>query len=100
MRVRFAPGDHVRVVRADLPGHIRTPYYIRGKVGVVECDYGDFLNPEELAYGRSGKPKRALYQVSFAQSDVWGDYTGGRNDTVNVEIFEHWLISVQGRNHE
>ena len=38
MNARFAPGERVCVRRSESPGHIRTPYYIRGKAGVVEVD--------------------------------------------------------------
>jgi nitrile hydratase len=34
-RGRFRPGDRVRVKEDFVPGHIRMPGYIRGKVGVV-----------------------------------------------------------------
>jgi nitrile hydratase len=88
---RFAAGDAVAVRRAHPPGHLRTPYYIRGKAGVVERLLGEFANPEELAFGRDGLPLRPLYRVRFAQREVWPDYTGTRADTVDVEIYEHWL---------
>ena len=52
MTARFAPGDLVRVRLAHPPGHIRTPYYVRGKTGVVERICGSFRNPEELAFAR------------------------------------------------
>ena len=52
---RFRPGDRVRVRAAHPPGHIRTPYYCRGHVGVVERLCGAFANPEELAYNRPGR---------------------------------------------
>jgi len=81
----------VLVRRAYPPGHIRTPWYIRGKTGVVERICGDFGNPEELAYGRDGKPKQPLYRVRFMQNEVWEDYTENPSDTVDIEIFEHWL---------
>jgi nitrile hydratase len=88
---KYAPGDRVLVRRAYPPGHIRTPWYIRGKTGVVERICGDFGNPEELAYGRDGKPKQPLYRVRFMQNEVWEDYTENPSDTVDIEIFEHWL---------
>ncbi len=91
MTPRFAPGDRVRVRRARPPGHIRTPFYIRGKTGEVERVCGAFANPEELAYGRDGLPARALYRVRFAQREVWPGYAGPAHDTVDVEIYEHWL---------
>ena len=76
---------------SESPGHIRTPSYVRGLVGVVERVCGPYANPEELAYGRGGLPARPLYRVRFRQSDVWPDYDGTAADCVEVEIFEHWL---------
>jgi nitrile hydratase len=91
MSPRFKPGDAVTVRRAYPPGHLRTPHYIRGKAGVVERICGSFANPEELAYGRNGLPALPLYRVRFAQRQVWPDYTGGTGDSVDIEIYEHWL---------
>ncbi|MCW5773143.1 MAG: nitrile hydratase subunit beta [Rhodospirillaceae bacterium] len=89
---RFRPGDAVRVAaRFPTHGHIRTPFYIRGKTGIVERICGRFSNPEELAFGKSGKPEKVLYRVRFDQVAVWPDYRGNPNDKVEVEIFEHWL---------
>jgi nitrile hydratase len=88
---RFRPGDKVSVRRATPPGHIRTPYYARGKRGIVERVCGSFANPEELAYGRDGLPVRALYRVRFAQAELWPDYAGAADDSVDIEIYEHWL---------
>jgi nitrile hydratase subunit beta len=91
MSAAFAPGDRVRVRQADPPGHIRTPHYIRGKSGVIERVLDAFPNPEERAYGRDGLPAQVLYRVRFAQPEVWPDYAGPPGDTVDIEIFEHWL---------
>ena len=91
MTVRFAPGDRVRVRRAYPPGHLRTPYYIRGQAGVVERLCGTFRNPETLAYGRDGEPKQPLYRVRFRQEQIWPDYRGSSRDTIDVELYEHWL---------
>ena len=87
----FQPGDCVRVRAAYPPGHLRTPYYIRGKSGVIERVLPAFRNPEERAYGRSGLPAKVLYRVRFRQREVWPDYAGPPEDTVDIEIFEHWL---------
>jgi nitrile hydratase len=86
---RFAPGDAVRVRRFDGPGHIRTPWYVRGATGRVERLCGAFANPEELAARRDGAPALPLYRVRFALSALWGGPDGA--DTVDVEIYEHWL---------
>jgi hypothetical protein len=87
----FAPGDRVRVADLHPPGHRRTPYYVRGKTGIVERSCQPGLNPEELGYGFSGEPKRGLYRVRFAQTDLWADYAGPPEDTVDVDLYEHWL---------
>lgn len=87
---QFSPGARVRVRLAWPPGHVRTPHYVRGKAGVVERVLGPFHNPEELAYGRAGE-LRVLYRVRFAQRDLWPDYAGEGDDSVDVELYEHWL---------
>ena len=87
---KFKPGDRVTVRLEDRPGHIRTPWYIRGKSGWIEQVYGEFLNPESLAYGRDGLPKRTLYLVAFSQGEVWERYVGSE-DKLLVDIYEHWL---------
>lgn len=88
---RFKPGDRVRVRDDDPAGHVRTPRYIRGKPGVIERYCGAFNNPEDLAYGGSGLPRQPLYRVRFLQCEVWPDYTGYREDSLDIEVFQHWL---------
>jgi len=90
----FGPGDRVRVTERVVTGHARTPRYIKGKRGVVERVCGAFRNPEELAYGRTSGPAIPLYRVRFALSDVWcvdAAPSGAAGDTVDVELYEHWL---------
>jgi nitrile hydratase len=82
------------VLKAYPPGHIRTPYYIRGCVGEIERICGVFPNPEELAQMRSGHPAQPLYRVRFQQKEVWPDYAGPSSDVLEVEIFQHWLERV------
>ncbi len=88
---RFKPGDHVRVRPEDKPGHVRTPGYVRGKAGLVESVLGEFRNPELLAYGDPGLPERPLYKISFRQKDLWEGYPGPPDDTLCMDIYEHWL---------
>ena len=94
----FAAGSRVRVVTVNPPGHRRTPFYIRGKIGVIERDCGRHLNPEELGYGWAGKPMKRLYRVRFMQGDVWSPYKGHPTDTIDVDIYEHWLTPVTSPN--
>jgi len=88
---RFKPGEEVRVMQAYPLGHVRTPFYIRGKTGIIERYCGSFPNPEELAQMRDGLPPVPLYRVKFRQRDVWPDYRGSSNDVLEIEIFQHWL---------
>ena len=91
MQARYKVGEKVRVMKAYPPGHIRTPFYIRGRTGTVERLCGAFPNPEELAQMRDGLPAQPLYRVRFAQKEVWPDYAGPEADVVEIEIYEHWL---------
>ena len=89
---RFAAGATVRV-KDDWPErrgpcHIRTPHYVRGRVGQVIRPLGAFKNPEDLAFARPA-PLRTLYHVEFQQPPIWNE--GQKGDTILVEIFEHWL---------
>ncbi len=94
MEPKFRAGDRVTVRAAYPIGHVRAPYYIRGKSGVIERYCGAYANPEELAYARPGIPKQPLYRVRFRHFEVWQDYQGAQSDTVDVEIYQHWLTSV------
>ncbi|MEK9683611.1 MAG: SH3-like domain-containing protein [Rhodospirillaceae bacterium] len=87
----FHLGDRVRVIASHPPGHRRTPYYCRGKIGQIERVCGEHRNPEELAYGFDGMPLRRLYRVRFKQSEIWDQYKGQEHDTVDIDIYEHWL---------
>lgn len=91
MSARFKPGDTVRILASNPPGHRRVPVYARGRSGVIERLCGEFANPEELAYGFDGLPKRPLYRVRIRQRDIWPDYEGGAKDSLELEIYEHWL---------
>jgi len=88
----FAPGTPVRVrddwPEARGPVHIRTPHYLRGKPGTVVRALGAYPNPEDLAFARPAA-ERALYHVAFAQDALWPD--GRADDTLLVELYEHWL---------
>jgi len=95
MSTAFQAGDIVRVRRAHPPGHVRTPFYVRGCRGVVDSIAGDFANPEELAYGRDGLPAKTLYRVRFQQTDIWPDYDGPGEDSLVIDIYEHWLLREQ-----
>ena len=91
MSPRFEPGDPIRISGEYQAGHVRTPDYIKGKPGVVYARLGEYRNPESLAHGGDGLPEKPLYKVGFQQTDLWNDYSGSPDDTLYIDIFEHWL---------
>ena len=93
---RFARGARVRIRERFPPGHVRTPWYCRGKVGEVERICGRFRNPEQLAYGNREAAPATLYRVGFPSRSLWPGYEGSRHDRVEIEIFEHWLEPAPG----
>ncbi len=88
---RFRSGDRVRVRALEASGHVRTPGYLRGRIGRVSRVHGAFRTPESLAYGGDGLPVRTLYQVCFVEAEVWPRYGGPRSDSVYADIYEQWL---------
>ncbi|MEL6318785.1 MAG: SH3-like domain-containing protein [Pseudomonadota bacterium] len=87
----FAVGDDVTVRDLKKSGHIRTPHYIRNKHGVVVQYCGAYLNPEDLARGKTSGPAVHLYRVMFDQRALWPDEAPPEGDRLVIEIYEHWL---------
>ena len=50
----FTTGEIVRIRDIGKAGHVRTPQYVRNKVGLIDSYVGLFENPEERAYGHIG----------------------------------------------
>ncbi|MBT8155201.1 nitrile hydratase subunit beta [Epibacterium ulvae] len=88
---KFADGHSVQVIKDESLGHCRTPLYVRGAVGKVVSYIGSYKNPEDLAYGGSGLPESPLYWVEFNLAELWVNYSGDPTDTLQVEVYEHWL---------
>jgi hypothetical protein len=84
-------GTRVRVLTHRIPGHCRTPVYLKGHEGVVIDVAGAYKNPEVLAYFRPGLPAKRLYRIRFQQRDLWQHYAGAGSDTLEADIYEHWL---------
>jgi nitrile hydratase len=92
---RFAVGDVVRVDDREVVGHCRTPWFLRGKTGVVVERLGVFRDPERLAYHRPGYPAQTLYAVRFQQSDLWPAYAGAVHDHLDADLYESWLSPAE-----
>lgn len=93
---RYALGQRVDVLELNKSGHIRTPHYIRHQTGTVIQFCGAFLNPEDLAIGKASGPVVECYRVEFLQCDVWKDYGGMPEDTLVIEVYEHWMRPSDG----
>lgn len=87
----YGIGQAVRVLAFTPPGHVRAPWYLRGKTGVIERDLGETGDPEALAYGQFDKPRLRLYRVRFDMGAVWGERAERPQDRLDAEIFENWL---------
>ena len=90
----MAPGTAVRVRNTwpEMigPAHVRTPHYLRGRLGVVVRHLGDFANPEDLAFARPAA-RLPLYHVAFDAAEIWPGAIGAE---LLVEVFEPWLQPI------
>lgn len=93
MSPRFADGATVKVKALFPPGHCRTPFYTRGRLGTVLYIVDHQPNPETMAYGRRGQPV-PVYRVRFAAEELWGEPASG--DAVVADLFEPWLEPLEG----
>lgn len=73
------------------PGHVRTPYYVRGRQGRIVGLAAVHPNPESLAYGGDGMPREPVYRVSFTHAELWG---ASALDRTVVDLQESWLEPV------
>ena len=85
--------QRVRVKSMMPPGHVRTPAYLRGKTGVIERRLSAFANPEQLAYGLAAD-SHMLFRVRFTMAEIWGAAAERPDDTLDAEIYAHWLEEV------
>ena len=88
---RFNVGDIVQVLSLGKTGHVRIPHYIRNQVGEVIQYCGTYLNPEDLAVGKTAGKAVDLYRVRFRQTDLWPLENHPPQDRLVLEIYDHWL---------
>jgi signal peptidase I len=88
----FSAGDRVFVKDETPPYHHRTPWYIKGRHGVVVEFIGTWVNSETRAHGSDGLPELPMYRVEFDQADLWTGYKESPTDKLWIDLYEHWLI--------
>ena len=86
---RFRVGDGVRVRNHNPTTHTRLPGYLRGKIGIIEQDYGVFAFPDTHAHGLGENPQHC-YSVRFTAQEVWGPSASSR-DTLRVDLFDNYM---------
>ena len=90
-RERFLPGDRVRVKEDYVPGHIRMPGYIRGKIGVVVRETPAYPFPDAHAHGVAAADE-PTYDVSFRAEDLWPNCADPA--LVHAGVFQSYLERV------
>jgi hypothetical protein len=88
---KFKVGDPV-VVR-ELPAllYTRTPEYCRGARGEIADISYESPAAEDETWDREDAKPEWFYIVRFKQAELWDDYTGTPNDTLQTELPERWL---------
>jgi nitrile hydratase len=86
---QFKVGDSVRLRNHNPVTHTRLPGYLRGKMGVIEQDWGVFAFPDTHAHGLGEKPQHC-YSVRFSAREVWGP-TAAAPDTLRVDVFDDYM---------
>ena len=87
-REMFRPGDRVRVKLDFVPGHIRLPGYIRGKLGTVVGVSPPYPFPDAHAHGVHAEDE-PTYDVRFRAEDLWPN--GCDPALVHVGVFQSYL---------
>jgi nitrile hydratase beta subunit len=87
-RERFAAGDRVRARSEHVPGHVRLPAYIRGKVGVVIAESPRYPFPDAHAHGIAADDE-PTYDVRFSAAELWPNSADAA--FVHVGVFESYL---------
>ncbi len=91
---KFQVGERVRVKDTVPGGTNRTPFFIRGKKGVVVYYHGPARNPSDLSYGGRGQPELPLFGVSFHMAHVYDEDPDFLHDRLIVDVLEDWLDPV------
>jgi hypothetical protein len=90
-REQFEPGERVRVSTDQVPGHVRMPAYVRGKVGIVVGVSPAYPFPDAHAHGVAAADE-PTFDVRFDATDLWPNSADAA--FVHVGIFQSYLERV------
>jgi nitrile hydratase beta subunit len=90
-REHFKPGDRVRVSTDQVPGHVRMPAYVRGKIGVVVGVSPAYPFPDAHAHGVEAADE-PTFDVRFDAMDLWPNSADAA--FVHVGVFQSYLERV------
>ncbi len=88
---RFSLGQRVRIADRAEPRHHRVPAYVKGRAGTVQRVCLPQPRPEVVGYADEDELRLPVYRVRLAQTALWPRYQGRPEDSLEIEIFEHWL---------
>jgi nitrile hydratase subunit beta len=91
---RFAVGERVSIRKGSPQESGTTPYYVRGKSGIVEEICAPFTGPDRTASKPAeGAPLRS-YRMRFSAREVWPELPGASGETLTMRISEDWLMPL------
>jgi nitrile hydratase subunit beta len=88
-RARFRAGDRVIARNINPTGHTRLPRYVRGKRGIIERDWGEYVFADSNAH-QAGERKQHVYSVRFDAPELWGG-DAPRGDSLRIDLWEDYL---------
>jgi nitrile hydratase len=92
--VHFKVGDRVRVRPDTVPGHMRMPGYICGKVGVVVGESPPYPFPDAHAHAVEAQDE-PTYDLRFRTADLWPESSA--DALVHVTVFQSYLERIEWR---
>ena len=80
---RFAPGEPVRVAKRPVLGHCRTPWYLRGKTGVVASVQGTLPQSRAARLSQAGPARPSCSTRSASSRATCGPLCAGPRATIS-----------------
>ena len=87
-------GERVSIRKGSPRENDSTPYYVRGKPGIVEEICAPFTNPHRTASKPTGGAPLRTYRTRFWARDVWPELPGASGETFIIQLSEDWLMPL------